>query len=635
MFKPESMSKITVIGTKEMMPLVIEEIHKLKAIHIIEHTKTDDLDICTPLEQANVLSEILIKIRSICSYLKIDLNKKIDQKMLEEYSKHRTDRMHHYKLGGTTKELYLKVVERLERIQEIDNKISEMSEFSKLLKILDPLHLSFDDYFGYRNLSVIIGALKDSSTDVKTAIKGVTRKFQLFEGIYGTQKIIAVFAEKDARTAVVEAISRNGFSEMQIPEKLKNFSGKPSAIIQQFVQEKQKLEIEKTKINGSLQKLSKKWSDFLVINEKILSREIEKAEAPLKFANSLKTFAVSGWVPEAKSGDIAEAVKKATKNKVYIEAKKPDKEEKENAPIKLANPKKVRDFEFFLDLYTLPKYKEIDPTFFIFLTFPFFFGFMLGDIGYGIVSLIAFLLLKRKIKSKLIDVLIFSSFITILFGFVFGEFFGEEAIFGIALPHLINRAHEINNLMIIAVAIGAIHINIGLIAGFINVYNLHGLKSAVMEKFSWIVLEAGAALTALSVLNKISLGVYGIYSGVALMALSAVMLYIAEGAKGIIELPSIFSNMLSYARLMAVGLASVILAVLVNESAKEFFHQGGFYIVAGILLLLVGHGINLLLGIIGPFLHSLRLHYVEFFLKFYEGGGKRYEPFGADKDENQ
>jgi len=180
--------------------------------------------------------------------------------------------------------------------------------------------------------------------------------------------------------------------------------------------------------------------------------------------------------------------------------------------------------------------------------------------------------------------------------------------------------------MYTAIAIGLIHVNWGLIAGFVNINKEHGLKHAIFEKGSWFVLEAGAAMLALSYFNIIKLTPL---IGWLFLAGSLIMLYKGEGVKGIIELPTIFTNTLSYLRLMAIGLSSVSIAVVVNKTAEGFFHEGGLLILAGILILLTGHVLNIILGLFGSFLHSLRLHYVEFFSKFFQGGAEKYRPFGA------
>ena len=121
-------------------------------------------------------------------------------------------------------------------------------------------------------------------------------------------------------------------------------------------------------------------------------------------------------------------------------------------------------------------------------------------------------------------------------------------------------------------------------------------------------------------------------AGAVFLGLSILMLLKGEGVKGLMELPSIFTNILSYARLMAIGLSSVVLAVIINDSAKEFFHKGGIFILIGMLILVIGHIINIMLGLLGSFLHSLRLHYVEFFSKFFHGGAKKYQPFGMKEE---
>ena len=121
----------------------------------------------------------------------------------------------------------------------------------------------------------------------------------------------------------------------------------------------------------------------------------------------------------------------------------------------------------------------------------------------------------------------------------------------------------------------------------------------------------------------------GMIIGGALASLSIVMLFLGEGVRGMVELPGIFGNILSYARLMALGVASAGLAAVINDISMPMFRGGIIGIIAGTIILLLGHLINFVLGLIGPFLHSLRLQYVEFFTKFYEGGGTRYVPFGT------
>jgi V/A-type H+-transporting ATPase subunit I len=204
-----------------------------------------------------------------------------------------------------------------------------------------------------------------------------------------------------------------------------------------------------------------------------------------------------------------------------------------------------------------------------------------------------------------------------LFGLAYGEFFGLEEVGGYKLPALLNRVHDTSTLLVMALAFGVVQVNLGLVLGFMNKLE-HGFRAALFEKGSWILLEVGAVLAV--TVNQ--------YVGGALAVAAVGMMVKAEGVKGILELPSIVVNILSYARIMAVGLVSVILALVVNQMSGEFFSAGGLGMVLGIGILLAGHAVNLGLGFMSPFIHSMRLHYVEFFMKFYEGGGQKYAPFG-------
>jgi V/A-type H+-transporting ATPase subunit I len=364
--------------------------------------------------------------------------------------------------------------------------------------------------------------------------------------------------------------------------------------------------------------LIKENSNFLLDYEFTLCQLKEKAESPLKFGSTEHAFIASGWIPKDKLKVFESKILDATGNKVEIEALDTELE----PPTCLQNVKHTKPFEFLLNLYSLPKSNEIDPTFVMSITFPMFFGFMLGDVGYGIFLLVMSLFIGKKMKvlQPLMPMVFFSSIFSIIFGFVFGEFFGYEFI-----NPMLNRIHGMYQMLGVTIVIGLIHITLGYVLSFFNELKKHGLLHALLAKGGWFVLEAGGIIIAYSYLYKVpSFQPLGI----GIMVVAVAMLFKGEGSRGLIEIPSLASNMLSYARLYAIGLASALLAVIINDNISPLIKAGGINLVLAIPILAMGHFINILIGVLGMFLQAARLHYVEFFTKFFEGGGKEYKPFG-------
>jgi V/A-type H+/Na+-transporting ATPase subunit I len=617
MIFPEKMVRLSVVGPKSVLERTIRELYSLKVLHIIDHTK-GELDIGLPLQKADELSGLLVTVRALKGTLGIEKNPTLSNGFRAAGVKNFRELSSTIRLAGE------EVMDRKKAIASFRVELKALQAKSELLTKLSGIDVSLENYKPYKSVACFLGTVSDTK-GLHQKISEITDSFELFISSSGYElRTIALFIDKQFAQKAWVVLQSHTFSELDLSI-LDKMSGKPSSHLASILEKETAARKKLASAEGALAKTGGKWKDFLLLSERFLSMELEKAEVPLKFASTKNIFVVTGWVPQKKSEFVTQQLMTAGKGKLSIETKCP--EENDAVPAMLDNPGQTKPFEFFLRLYAIPHHSEIDPTVFLAVTFPLFFGFILGDIGYGIVLLALFLYMMKKLPAMrdLLAVMSISAVSSIIFGFVYGEFFGAEELFGHELPRLLNRATDIVQLMLIAIGIGVVQLNFGYVLGFINVLKAHGLKHAILEKVSWVLLEVGIAIVALPI---IGINVIPVYAGYAIIAISLVMIWMGEQIRGIVEIPGLFSNVLSYSRLMAVGVASVSLAVVVNDFAKGFFAKGGIFIAAAVLLLLTGHTINIVLGILGGFLHSTRLHYVEFFGKFFKGGATPYRPFG-------
>ena len=335
-------------------------------------------------------------------------------------------------------------------------------------------------------------------------------------------------------------------------------------------------------------------------------------------------FVIEGWLPAPRVPDLEKRVHAAFGPEVVVAAMGMEHWATARAPVALYNPTIFRPFEMLTRTLPLPRYGTIDPTPFVGIFFPAFFGLMLGDVGYGIM--LAVLAVVLRIKSRPDTALRSASMVamacassSVVFGVLFGEFFGSLGNV-VGLHPIFNREEAPMPFLGLAVAIGGVHVLLGLVLAGISAWR-RGHRREAMGRgvaLAMVVLTALALLAALRVLPA------GLFTPFVVAVLVAFPVIVAlEGVVAVIELLSTFGHILSYARIMALGTASLMLAVVANKMVGA---MGS--VLVGTVFALLFHLVNFAIGLFSPTIHALRLHYVEFFGQFFSPGGTEYRPLG-------
>nr|WP_246308335.1 V-type ATPase 116kDa subunit family protein [Halosimplex rubrum] len=630
------MSKVSVTGSKAVMDDVIETVHDLHLVHFTDYDgRWEGFDNGNPMEGGDEASEKLVTVRSLKSILGVEPEDAgpsrivTDETLETELEEIRTE----------ANELDDERTETESELREVEEEIAAMDPFATLGIDLDLL-------WGYDSLSVAVG--EGSADGVERALADLDVATQVF----AEDGVVAAFARTDEDTlqsAVVEA----DFTAIDVPHE----EGDPQDVLAELEHREQKLESKLDTVEDRLEELRYDVAGFLLAAEEKLSIRARKAEAPLSFATTENAFVAEGWIPSERADEFERALADAVDDHVDVEelevaeydrhghaatteavdhtpeatgagtggveeegataAADEDEAEPQTArtdggTVTMGgddDPPVIQDngvsqpFELLTKAVGRPNYSEFDPTLILFLTFPLMFGFIIGDVGYGLIYTGVGYYMIRNYDSDAFKnfgvITAVCGVATAIFGFLYGEIFGLHLVASQFWEGVVGLNHApiekglspatsywANTWFLVTALFGLLHLNTAYVLEFVENVSLHGVKEAILETGSWILALNGLWIFIFSRLfdgakpdllfetfdeghaAAFELGFAGFPAEIGWVGLGMVGLGMALLAIGpvheLIEIHVVLAHTLSYLRIAAVLLAKAGMAFAVN-----------------------------------------------------------------------
>lgn len=626
----ESMAKVRVVSPRMLIDRVTSTLQEVGILHIEP----------TPLEAAQVplrpqvMDESARRRRAELERLRDEVRRLLlllpempsDRRLIArptQYSELTEDVL--IRLAGRVREVGRQVDDLATRLKASEEELALLSKYERALAGLAPFLRFIQDSEELDHLGVTLderegsGALLPILREMMAKI--TDHRYELFHTRIDARSLVVLLVfPKVHGVRVRNLLWEEGIAELRLPVSV---ADKPlGEALRLLLQKKTDLPHEADRYRRELNEVAFQRRQELTEYDDAITCGLEHIEVGLQFYQTELTILIYGWVPSELLTALRLRIEDEFGGKVVLEACPVAPQEWATVPVALRNPVLARPFETLTRVVALPRYGSIDPTPYMAVCFPLFYGVILGDVGYGLLLLVAAAMVRRRHRSHplvrdISTIFLWASGSAIAFGVLFGELFGELGEY-VGLYPVLNRMQAFLPLLSLSIGIGTVHVVFGLALGARSAWR-HGNRQECLTKCGGMVL----------VLSFISLIASGagfarrewLAAEVSGLLCALVVIFVFGGSRGAMELHNVV-NVLSYLRLMGIGVASAALAFAANK-------LGGLVgnVFLGIVVTGALHGINLAFGILSPTVQALRLHYVEFFENFFSPGGRPYKPF--------